>query len=158
MDLYDFYKTIVTGVAQDATLAAWAVAQCGGALSVYAGMPSDDFPDMTDDVPFVLFGEPSRSCGQKRRTIEYGCEAWMGLSVSGDKTGNPANMSEPAGIEKILDGMRLVRLAVVAALPAGVTLTDFEEHADVNAAGSEVHGDMGFSFSHQLTIGMDPMA
>ena len=157
MDLYDFYKTIVTGVAQDSDLDTWANAQFSSSVNVFAGMPSDDFPDMEDDVPFVLFGEPSRSCSQNRRTIQYSCGAWMGLSVSGDKTGNPDNLDEPAGVEQILDGMRLVRLAVVASLPDGVTLDGFEEHADVNAAGSEVHGDMGFTFSHVMTIGMNPM-
>jgi len=157
MDLYDFYKTIVTGVAQDTDLAAWAVAQFGTSVTVFAGMPSDDFPDMDDDVPFVLFGEPTRNCSQNRRTINYACGAWMGLSVSGLKTGNPDNLTEPIGVERILDGLRLVRLAVVASLPDGVTLDDFEENADVNAAGSEVHGDMGFSFSQPLTIGMNPM-
>jgi hypothetical protein len=49
-------------------------------------------------------------------------------------------------------------LAVIAVLPDGVLLDDFEEHADVNAVGAEVHGDMGFVFQQNLTIGMDPMA
>jgi hypothetical protein len=157
MDLYDFYKTIVTGVAQDSALSTWANAQFSKAVNVLAGLPSDDFPDMDDDVPFVLFGEPTRSCSQRQRSITYACGAWMGLSVTGSKSGNPSNLGEPAGVEKILDGMRLVRLAVIAVLPDGVLLDDFEEHADVNAVGTEVHGDMGFIFRQTLTIGMDPM-
>jgi len=157
MDLYDFYKTIVKGVAQNANLVAWATAQFGTTISVLAGMPSDDFPNINDDTPFVMFGEPTRSCSQNRRTIIYGCGAWMGLTVTGSKAGNPANLSEPAGVEKILDGMRLVRLAVASVLPSGIYLDDFEEHADVNASGSEVHGDMGFTFSQTLTIGQSPM-
>ncbi len=66
-------------------------------------------------------------------------------------------MVEPTGIELILDGMRLVRLAVVSGLPDGVILNEFEEHADVNATGSEVHGEMEFIFLHTLTIGQNPM-
>ena len=157
MDLFDFYTTIIDGVAQDTDLVAWATANFGKTIHVYGGMPADDFPDMTDDVPFVLFGEPTRSCSQNRRTITYACGAWMGLSDNDDEVLVPANGQRPTGIQLILDGMRLVRLAVADSLPAGVTLDDFEEHADVNAVGSEVHGDMGFSFVQPLAIGQNPM-
>ena len=159
MDLYDFYSDIVSAVAQDADLVAWAAAHFDNELSVYAGMPSENFPDMTDDTPFVLFGEPTRSCSQNRRTIVYGCEAWMGLAEPNtDQMLKPDGERHPTGIELILDGMRLVRLAVVAALPDGVSLEEFDEAADANAVGSEVHGAMVFSFLEILTIGQDPMA
>jgi len=157
MDLYDLYKTIVTGVARNSKLNIWATSKFGSALSVFAGMPSDSFPDMDEDTPFIIFAEPMRSCSQNNSTITYGCGAWMGLSISGDNTFNPSGANELAGVELILDGMRLVRLAVVDALPGGVYLDDFDEHADVNAVGSEVHGDMGFIFKEKLTIGQNPM-
>ena len=157
MDLYDFYATIVDGVAQDDDLVSWATAHFGKAIHVYGAMPSADFPDMTDDVPFVLFGEPMRSCSQSQRRITYACGAWMGLSDEDDMVLVPDNAQRPTGLELILDGMRLVRLAVVASLPDGVLLDDFEEHADVNAVGSEVHGDLNFVFIHTLTIGQSPM-
>lgn len=158
MDLYDFYKTVVDATAQDSNLNAWAVANFGSPMNVHAGMPSDSFPDMDEDTPFLMFSEPSRSCSQNRRTIEYGFGAWLGLSNDTERVGKPDNETHPSGIELVLDGMRLVRLAVIAALPEGVTLDDFEEHADVNAVVDEVHGDMGFAFSQELTIGQDPMA
>lgn len=157
MDLYDFYKTVVDGVASNATLTAWSVTHFGADMHVYGGMPHDAFPDMAEDTPFVLFGEPSRSCGQGRRAITYGMGAWMGLSDEDDAVLIPYNGQRPTGIELICDGMRLVRLAVAASLPSGVIIDDFEEHADVNAVGSEVHGDMGFSFLQRLTIGQNPM-
>ena len=157
MDLYDFYKTIVDGVAQNATLNAWATSTFGSNLTVFAGMPADDFPDMEDDTPFIIFGEPTRSCSQRERLITYSCGAWLGLSVSGDKIFTPDGENELAGVERILDGMRLLRLAVVDALPEGILLDEFIEHADVNAVGSEVHGDLAFVFTQHLTIGENPM-
>lgn len=157
MDLYDFYSAIVDGVAGDADLAAWAVANFGKAVTVHAGLPADSFPDMESDTPFVAFAEPFRQCSQNRRTIVYGVGAWMGLSDKDTDVLAPDGEVRPTGIQLILDGMRLVRLAVIAAMPAGVALDDFEEHADVNAVGAEVNGDMGFVFVQPVLIGQNPM-
>ncbi len=156
MDLYDFYKTVTDGVAKNDALNIWVTSIFGSNLSVYAGMPADAV-DMEDDPPFLIFGEPTRSCSQRERIITYACAVWMGLSVTGAKTFNPDNESELQGVEYIMDGMRLVRLAVVGVLPAGIILDEFVEYADVNAVGTEVHGDMNFVFRETLTIGMDPM-
>lgn len=157
MDLYDFYRDLVADVAHDGDLTAWSHIRYGKAIAVYTGFPTDGPPDMTADVPFLMFAEPSRMCSQNRREIIYSCGAWLGLAVTGDQVRVEAHLTEPAGVEQILDGMRLVRLAVVGALPEGVTLEDFEEYADVNAVGSEVHGQMAFVFKQVLTIGQDPM-
>jgi hypothetical protein len=157
MDLYDFYRDMVADVAHNGDLSSWAHIRYGSPVSVYTGFPTDGPPDMTADTPFLMFAEPSRQCSQNRREIIYSCGAWLGLSVTGDQVRVEANLTEPAGVEQILDGMRLVRLAVVEALPEGVTLEDFEEYADVNAVGSEVHGQMAFVFKQTLTIGQDPM-
>ena len=157
MDLYDFYRGLVSDVAHDTALGSWAYTRYGQRLMVYTGFPADGPPDMDADTPFLMFAEPSRACSQNRREIIYSFGAWLGLAVTGDHVRVEANLTEPAGVEQILDGMRLVRLAVVAALPDGVSLEDFEEYADVNAVGSEVHGQMGFVFKEILTIGQDPM-
>ena len=157
MDLYDFFTTVVRGVAQDNALRAWAMSNFGKNITVLNAMPSENFPDMTTDTPFVLFSEPARRCSQSRRTIDYSFGAWFGLSDSGDEVIVIDNEEKPTGIQLVLDGMRLVRLAVVSSLPEGIDLDDFEEHSDVNAVGDEVHGDMEFYFSEKLTIGQNPM-
>ncbi len=156
MDLYDFYKTIIEGVAQDAKLLTWASSNFGNNLGIYAGAPAE-LPDMDDDTPVLVFGEPSRVCSQRDREITYAFEAWLGLSVSGAKGFNPSGENELKGVELAMDGARLVRLSIIDNMPDNIHLEDFGEDFDVNAVDTEVHGYMRFVFLETLTIGSDPM-
>jgi hypothetical protein len=157
MNLYDFYKTIALGVAQDSDLSTWATNLYSSGVTVFMGLPSDNFPDMDDDPPFVALSEPYRQSSQRRGTITYGCAAWIGLSATGTKDGNPVNLIEPVGLEQVLDCQQLVRLAIAAVLPGGVYLDPSEEFADVNAVDTEVLAHMELTFTQRLTIGQSPM-
>lgn len=157
MNLYTLYAAIRDAVAQDAELAAWAADQFGKAISVYAGLPSADFPNMDDDTPFIVLGDPSDARGRTNRTITYEISGWVGLTNSGMELGMLANVTEPSGVKQIVDALRMVRDAVVAGLPGNVQLDRFDTAADTLGAHDEIHGYFEMTFIEDLAIGQDPM-
>jgi len=158
MQTKDLFNAIFSAVAQDSDLIAWAAAGFANPLKFYRGMPSELFPDMDDDTPFVLFGDPWSRRAAERRDIAFGFECWIGVLSSGYDDLGIDNTTAPAGSDLILDGAALLRAAVIAALPAGVIVREVEEYHDTMGSGSEVHGFLAFELAQHLTIGQSPMS
>lgn len=156
MQTKDLFGTIFSAVSQDSALIAWAAAAFANPLSFYRGLPSELFPDMDDDTPFIVFGDPSSRRAAEEREIRFGFECWIGLSSSGYTDLGIDNTTAPSGTDLILDGAALLRSAVVAALPDGVVIREVEEAHDTMASGSEVHGFMAFELTQHLRIGQTP--
>jgi len=154
MNLHDFFDGVVASVAGDATLAAWANSHFGTGVSVFMEIPSESFPDYDNDAPFVVIGSPWRRANQERRTVEYGAEAWLGIETSTYAT-RADGATEPAGVELIIDMIEMVKNAIAAGLPEGVTMA-LEEYTDSLAAHDYCEGFMVMDFTRQLTIGEEP--
>lgn len=159
MDLYTLYAAIRDGIAQDGGLDAWAMSEFGRSIQVFSGISSDDFPNMDDDAPFVALGDPQDHRSQNRDEIFYTLAGWVGLTNGHQKTDIVnSNVIEPKGVKQIIDALRLVRLAIAAALPEGVTIEDFSTAADTLGAHDEVNGYFETSFKQgKLTIGTNAL-
>lgn len=157
MQTKTLFNTIFASVAQDTDLLAWAAGAFTSELSFYRGLPSELFPDMDDDPPFVVFGDPYTQRGAGRREIIFGFECWMGLSSSAYEDLGIDNTTAPSGSDLILNGSALLRAAVLSALPEGATIQEVVEHHDTMGSGSEVHGFLEFEIKQTLTIGQSPM-
>ncbi|MDA8139030.1 MAG: hypothetical protein M0036_10290 [Desulfobacteraceae bacterium] len=157
MTPYSLARTIAAAVAQDAALQAWATAQFSAALTVYLGIPSEDFPNMETDAPFVAFGDPSRQASRDRRQVTYGLLAWMGLRVSGMATTGIDHLVEPTGLDTVNDGLALLITAVAAALPEGCELVRADQETGTLTAHDWVEGFVGFEVEERLVMGQDPL-
>lgn len=156
MDLYTLFSAIRDGLAQDADLGAWAVIEFGSAIKVFSGIPADDFPNMDADAPFIALGDPADLRGAGNRTIVYELSGWIGLTNADRTVQALDNVTEPAGVKQVIDGLRLVRDAVIASLPEGITLERFETAADTLGAHDEVNGHFDMTLSQELLIGQSP--
>ena len=157
MQLKTFLETVTAAVARDSALTAWALAQFDTALSVYKDLPSDTFPDIEDDYPFVVLLPTEKSSGQQQRVIEYGLDAWLGLNVAAYKTRAEANVTEPSGVDLACDFLQKVKDAVIDALPANTTVT-FIETIDTLGRPPEVQAYLEMDFTELVTIGTDPLS
>jgi hypothetical protein len=156
MNLKTFLETFTAAVARDADLGSWAKRHFGQ-LTVYKDIPSDTFPDIEDDFPFVVLLPTEKQSNQEWRRIEYGLDAWLGLNIATYKTRADGNVTEADGVDLICDFIEKVKAAVVAAQPEGFTVT-FIEEIDTLPRPPEVHGFITMEFIQKLVIGMDPLA
>ncbi len=153
MELKTFFNTFKEAVAQDSNLAAWASAQFGRQLSVWADLPADTFPDVESDYPFVVIMPVEKDSDQQRRLISYRLEAWLAFSMADyKKTTARAGLTEATGSDLICDFIEYVKAAVVAALPANTTV-GFVELVDALGHPPDVEGFIEMSFRHEPTIG-----
>lgn len=157
MDLYTLYAAIRDGVAQDPELSAWATARFSKSVTVFAGLVGRRMPFMDDDAPFVVLGDPADRRGMDEAAIQYEVSGWIGLSCGEMREDSLENVIEPVGIEQITEAQRLVRSAIQAVLPDGITLTTFETASDTMGADDEVHGHFVAEFIQRLTIGQSPL-
>lgn len=157
MQTKDLFDTVFAAVAQDSALIAWASVAFTKSISFYRGLPSEVFPDMDSDTPFVVFGDPYSKRAAEKREIVFGFECWLGLS-SGNYTDLALDdATAPAGSDLILEGAALLRAAVLAGLPAGCTIQEVVEYHDTMGSGDEVHGFLEFEIKQTLVIGQSPM-
>ena len=152
MNLKTFFNTFKEAVAQDSDLSSWAYAQFGKQMSVWADLPSDTFPDVSDDYPFVVIVPAEKETNQQRRLITYRLEAWLAFSLADYQTRAEPNLTEPSGSELICDFIELVKAAVVAALPDNTTV-GFLELVDALGHPPDVEGFIEMNFRHEPTIG-----
>lgn len=155
MDLKTFLETFTAAVARDADLASWAKRHFGE-LTVYKDLPSDTFPDIEDDYPFVVLLPTEKSSGQRQRRIDYGLDAWLGLNIDTYKTRAEGNVTEPGGVDLICDFIEKVKTAVTAGQPDGFTVS-FLEVIDTLGRPPEVQGFIEMIFVQDLSIGDDPL-
>lgn len=152
MNLKTFFHTIKDGLAQDSDLSQWAYATFGKQLSVWADLPSDDFPNVESDYPFVVLVPVEKSSDQRRRAINYELEAWLAFSLAGYKKTSEIGVIEPSGVDLICDFVEYVKAAVVAVCPADTTVR-FIEQIDALAHPPDVEAFVGISFVHAPSIG-----
>jgi len=157
MELKTFLETTATAVAQDSDLTAWVLASFGIALTVYKDLPSDVFPDIENDYPFVVLLPTEKRSGQEQRVIEYGLDAWLGLNVATYQTRAEGNLTDPTGVDLICDFIEKVKTAVVSDLPANTSVS-FVEVIDTLGRPPEVQGFIEMDFRQVVTIGTDPLA
>lgn len=156
MQLKTFLETFTAAVAQDSGLTSWLYSRFARSLSVYKDLPSDLFPDIEDDYPFVVLLPSEKSSGQQIRNIDYGLDAWLGLNVSTYQTRAEAGVVAPDGVDLICDFIEKVKQAVVAGLPAN-THVSFVEAIDTLGRPPEVQGFIEMSFREVVTIGTNPL-
>jgi hypothetical protein len=155
MDNYDFFNTFATAVAGNAAIGAWASAQFGKALKVFADVTSADLPD-TDDMPYAIFHTPGVDKHQERRQQRYQLSVDIAVNKDALATRAESNVAQPAGVELVLDLAQLVINAVKAALPAN-TVMGYGLSADTLGALPEVFGYLDFDFTTTVTIAGDPL-
>ena len=156
MNLKTFLDIFTTAVARDADLSVWATINFGRDLTVYKDLPSDTFPDIENDYPFVTLLPTEKTSGQQQRHIEYGIDAWLGLN-QGDYAVLPdTNIVEPSGVDLICEFIDYVKAAVVTALPANTSVS-FIELIDTLGRPPEVQGFIEMDFREVVTIGTDPL-
>jgi len=154
MQTKDLFNAIFAAAAQDSTLIAWAAGAFANPLKFYRGLPSELFPNMDDDTPFVVFGDPYARRAAESRDIEFGFECWMGLSSSTYTDPGTDETTAPEGSDLIMDGIALLRAAVHGALPNNVVIRQVEEYHDTMGSGSEAHGFLAFELAQHLRIGI----
>ena len=155
MNLKTFLETFTAAVARDSALTSWAATHFA-TLSVYKDMPSDAFPSIEDDYPFVVLLPTEKTSGQQSRHIEYGLDAWLGLNVAGYKTRAEGNLTEPSGVDLICDFIEKVKAAIVTGLPANVSVS-FTEAIDTLGRPPEVQAFIEMDFVEVVTLGTDPL-
>lgn len=154
MDLYDFCNTFVTAVAADATMEAWAQANFGKSVEVYAANIPDD--PTTMQTPYVVFHSPSKSNHQERAQIDYGLDLWAVIEESDFKTRSEGNVTEPSGLELACDFATHLQRIIKTNLPSN-TVCGFQVLSDTLGMLPELHMHVLCEFQQHLTIGSDPL-
>jgi len=155
MNLYTFFNTFIAAVAADSTLDDWANSMFGTGIKVLADLVSDDLPAAAD-MPYIIFHTPEVSKHQERRANEYVMGVDLALDKDALKIRAEGSITEPAGIELILDFVEKIIDIIAASLPAN-TVFGYRLAADTLGSLPEVHGYMDLEFSEKITIGTDPM-
>lgn len=157
MKFKTLFEIFAAALAQDDSLTSWARLNFARDLAVYKDLPTDVFPDIEDDYPFVMLLPTEKTSGQQSRHIEYGLDAWLGLNMATYQTRAEGNVTEPAGVDMICDFIEKVKDAVVAAMPANTSVS-FVEAIDGMGRPPEVQGFIEMDFREVVTIGTDPLA
>lgn len=158
MTPYAFASAIARAVAQDSALQSWATVNFSKALTCYLGLPSEIFPKMEDDAPFLVFGDPGKRSGQQSRQVIYSLDVWLGLGIGSYDVTAIENYYEPDGVALVSAGMALVLTAIAAAMPDNCDIVEAGLDSDTMGAHDEVHGFMSLEFVQDLVIGQDPLA
>ena len=156
MKLKTFLETFTAALAADSDLSAWAAVNFGRSLSIYKDLPSDTFPSIEDDYPFVVLMPADKASGQQTPRIEYGLEAWLGINKSAYISRAESDVTEPAGVDLICDFIDKVKVAVAAAMPANTSVS-FVEMVDALGRTPECDGYIEMNFIEVVTIGTDPL-
>ena len=156
MDAYDFFQTFVSAAARDAAIAAWADAHFGRPVKVFADLESGALPQ-SSEMPYMIFHSPGVEKHQDVRVQRYSLAVDLAIDKNALQDRAETNVSEPAGVELILDLGTLLAAAVKTALPSNTTF-GYMLAADTLGALPEVHGVMDLDFSTIVTIAGDPLA
>lgn len=157
MNLYTFFNTVATAVADDETLGSWCVVNIGQAPDVRMDVPGDDLPDIEADGPYIQFGSPAKAMSQRREFVEYFTEIELGFSRGTYKV-RADDASEPSGVELMCELCERVLVVIKNNLPS--TTFDISEAqilTDTMGHGDDVYGLMAVTFQEILTLGTDPL-
>ena len=144
MELKTFLETFADAVAQDSDLTSWLQVNFSRSLTLIVDLPSDNFPDIEDDYPFVVLLPSEKSSAQQQRYIDYGLDIWLGISTETYVT-RADGATEPSGVALICDFIEKVKTAVVDGLPAN-TWVSFVEAIDTLGRPPEVQGFIEMNF------------
>lgn len=156
MDNYDFFSTFVTAIGSSTAIEAWAQAQFGRTLKVFADVTSAGLPT-ADDMPYALVHTPGVQKHQERREQQYSMAVDLAITKDALAVLADTGTAQPAGVELILDLASLVVDAVKAALPAN-TVMGYSLSADTLGALPEVYAYVDLEFTTKVTIAGDPLA
>jgi len=157
VNLYTFFNTVATAVANDATLGAWCINRIGQAPDVRLDVPGDDLPDIENDGPYIQFGSPAKEMSQGRPRIEYLVEIELGFSL-GTYRVRADDASDPNGVELMCELCERVLVVIKNNLPStNFEISEAQIVTDTMGHADDVYGMMAVTFTERLTIGSDPL-
>ena len=161
-DAKDVFDLVFKAVAQDQDLAAWATLNLGASLLVKKEIESDAlsgddsiFDD--DNIPNVIIGGAGFRASAESRTRTHVFDIDLMLKKTGFETRAEQNTTVPTSADLIQEMVRLVRLAIVNALPSALSISHYEHYVDTSVEELSF-GMQSIEIIERITIGTNPLS